>query len=108
MAKSKKITPGPWSKQEETLLRKLYLHKSHPEIAEQLGRSAAAIMQRAHKLGFRKMAPLWSKKELDLLKKLYPSRMAEEIAEQIGRPVQAVRLRIFKLGLKKRKYKTKS
>jgi predicted transcriptional regulator len=91
-----------WSKQELTLLKKLYPDNSTRDIANELGRTVSAVQKKAGKLGLRKSIRVWSKRELNLLKKLYPSRMAQQIADQIGRPVQATRKRIVKLGLKKR------
>jgi len=99
----KQNVPARWSKQEEDLLEKLYLHKNCCETAEQIGRSVSAITMRASQLGLRRTAPLWSKKELSLLRRLYPFRTAEQIAQEVGRPVRATRSKIFKLGLKKRK-----
>ncbi len=101
----KKVGTAPvWSKQELTLLKKLYPDNNVQDIANQLGRTITAVLTKAHRLGLRK-SHVWSKKELNLLKKLYPSRTAQQIADQIGRPVPATRKRIFKLGLKKRKQK---
>ena len=96
----------PWSKREDALLRKLYLHKSHQEIAGQIGRSTWTIGYRAHELGIRrKAAPPWSKEELTLLKKLYLTYETKEIAARIGRSAEAVAMKRSRLGLKKRKRK---
>ena len=93
----------PWSKQEEALLRKLYLHKSHQEIADQIGRSIPAILGRAQILGLRNKTRYWSRKEVALLKKLYLTHQDNQIAARIGRSTGSVAIKRFKLGLKKRK-----
>ena len=92
-----------WSKQEVTLLKKMYPDNNKRDIASKLGRTVSAVVSRGCQLGLGKKTRVWSKRELNLLKKLYPSRTAQEIADQLGRPVQATRVRIFKLGLKKRR-----
>ena len=106
----KKVGVAParfWSRQEETLLRKMYPDNSVSGIANQLGRTVPTVKEKAYSLGLRRANPIWSKKELTLLRKRYPSRTAQQIAEQVGRSVQATKVRIHRLGLKKRKRKRK-
>ena len=97
-----------WSREEVTLLRKMYPDNSRRDIANHLARTVSKVNYKVRKLGLRKANPVWSKKELNLLRKLYPSRTAQQIADKIGRPVPATRLRIVKLGLKKRSQKAKT
>ncbi len=107
----KKVGKAPvrvWSRQEESLLRKMYPDNSVPSIASQFGRTVSMVEGKARKLGLRKAKfACWSKRELNLLRKLYPSKTAQQIADQIGRTVLATRLRIVKLGIQKIKRKGK-
>ena len=101
--KTKPASP-PWSKKEEALLKKLYPNKENTtaKIAKQIGRSVAAIIGRAHRLGIRRKNPLWSKKEVALLRKMCLTHEDKEIGAKIGRSAGAVAIKRFKLGLKKR------
>ena len=107
----KKVGIAParaWSRQEVTLLSKMYPDNTVLSIARQLGRTVTMVEGKVQYLGIRKMNPVWSNRELNLLRKLYPSKTAQQIADKIGRSVQATRMRIVKLGLKKRSHKTKT
>ena len=97
-----------WSKQEETLLKKLYPDNNLRDIANELGRTVSAVQNKTGKLGIRKSIRVWSKKDMNLLKKLYPSKTAQQIADQIGRTVLATRFGIVKLGLRKRRSTAKN
>jgi len=92
-----------WSEDEIKLLKKMYPGNSPKDIANELGRTVAAVVSKGCQLGLTEELRVWSKRELNLLKKLYPSRTAQGIADQIGRSVQATRLRIHQLGLRKRR-----
>jgi DNA-binding NarL/FixJ family response regulator len=102
-AKSKNSRPRPWSEGEVKLLRTLYPDNSTRDIANELGRTVAAVQNKASKLGLGKSIRVWSKRELNLLKKLYPGRTAQQVADQLRRPVQATRKKVVVLGLKKRR-----
>jgi len=107
-AKIKKSSRRLWSEDEIKLLKKMYPGNSPKDIANELGRTVAAVVSKGCQLGLGKKPRVWSKRELNLLKKLYPNKMAKEIAEQLGRPVKATEFRIFKLGLKKRRLAKKN
>jgi len=97
-----------WSEDEVKLLKKLYQNNSVKDIANQLGWTVRAVVNRAQRLGLGRSKPFWSKKELNLLRRLYPNRTAQQIADKIGRSLPATRLKIVRLGLKKRKRKIKT
>ena len=54
MAKRKKVTTGPWSKDELKLLRKLYPNTPTAEVAKTIGRPPEATKKQAYKLGLHK------------------------------------------------------
>ena len=107
-AKIKKSGRRRWSKDEIKLLKKMYPDNNKRDIANELGRTVAAVVYKGSQLGLGKKPRVWSKRELNLLKKLYPNKMAKEIAEQLGRPAKATEFRIFKMGLKKRRLAAKN
>ena len=104
--KTKPYIP-PWSKQEDTLLRKLYpdQESTTANIAKQIGRSVSATVGRAHILGIRRQNSPWSKKEVALLRKLYLTHQDKEIAAKIGRSAGSVSIKRDRLGLRKRRRK---
>ena len=107
MAKSKRGHGRKWTAKEVALLKELYPECPIGEIAKRLGRTVAAVENRAHYLGLKRKSyldKLWTAEELQLLRELYPTREdIQDIAERIGWSPRAVRGKADYLGLIKRR-----
>lgn len=59
---------GPWTNEEDEVLKKLYLNTDAEKIAKKLNRTKGAIWERAQRLGLKKYAwaksKIWSKKKI--------------------------------------------
>ncbi|HUU17001.1 MAG TPA: hypothetical protein VMW72_07625 [Sedimentisphaerales bacterium] len=102
MAKSKKQKGVAWSKDEVKLLKKLFPRGRAREIANQTGRSLAAVRQKAYSMRIKtREQSLWSATEIRLLKKLYPSENTQSIAGKLGRSRISIKQKACNIGLKK-------
>lgn len=93
-----------WAPGELTKLRSLYATSSIASIAQRLGRTCAAVTQKAASLGLsstRKVNIDWTTEKDQLLQSLYQENTARQIANQLGLHVFNVKSRIKRLGLKK-------
>lgn len=95
-----------WSEEEIEYLKANHKTKNHTEIAVVLNRTARAVRNKCHYLGFRKLNPEWTQDEDDLLRELY-GRYSERgfldsVAKEFGRTRYAVCIRAAKLGLTQR------
>ena len=107
MAKSKRGHGHKWTAKEVALLKELYPECPFGEIAKRLGRSVAAVKQRAYSLGLKRksyLQKLWKPEDIALLKKLYPECPFDEISKRLDRSVAAVNQRAYLLGLKRRSW----
>jgi hypothetical protein len=78
MAKSKKNSRVAWSEDEVKLLKRLFPRGRAREIAEQIGRTLAAVRQKTYSMGINtRERRLWSANEVKLLKELYPNEIAQ-------------------------------
>ena len=91
-----------WSKDEDNLLKKLYLKNDVQYIADKINRSVTAIHRHACIIGITNKCVLWSSQEEKLLKKLWSKKSYSDIAKIIGRSVSAITLKAHKLGLSSR------
>ena len=90
-----------WTKEEDEFLRQNYLTKPIKEIADHLGRTEAACLNRASAiLGIYKNSP-WTKEEDEYLRQNYATKSIKEIAEQLGRTGVACQTRANILAIKK-------
>ena len=96
MVKGKEKSWVSWSKDEVRLLKMLYPLGRAREIAEQTGRSLAAIRQKAYSMGIRTrdLHP-WTTNEVKLLKKLYKDKDIQSIADKLERSLLASHLQSF-------------
>lgn len=89
-----------WTKREEDYVRRQYRTAGAAAIASALGRTVAAVNDRAKYLGVRSgRARPWTTAELRYLEKNYPRRSADQIARTLGRTLQSVRGQIHLKGL---------
>ena len=106
MAKHSKYKKGPWSKEEEELVKKLYPTTSNLEIAGKLKRSVCSVERKTSELGLRRRQVDWSKDEIECLKRDFATTSTWEIANKLDRSLGAVRRKAFEIGLeKKRRWK---
>lgn len=98
MAQKKKLVP--WSDSELKLLRRLFPKGRVKEIADQTGRTLAAVIRKAGRMGLTGEYHLWSGNEVRLLKKLYPNENARNIADKLGRSWSSINQKAYRLGLK--------
>jgi hypothetical protein len=86
------------------VLKKYYGKVFAKEIAEKLGISVTAVIDKANAL---KLAPpraeFYTASELEFIKKSYPSLEAKQIAKKLGRNEEAIRTLAYKKGWKGRK-----
>ena len=102
MAKGKKNTWILWSAGEIKLLKKLYRKGKAKQIADQTGRTLAAVRQRARVLGLQtRELHLWTTDEIKLLYKLHPNQTVQSIADILGRSSDTVSAKALSLGLRK-------
>jgi len=107
MAKEEGNLPRRWSDDEISLLKKQYAEKPTTELANQLGRSLAAVRCRAHMLGLKRKIEYegrWTPEDMAVLKELYPESPIDEIAKRLGRTVNAVENRAHQLGVKRKSW----
>ena len=107
MTKEERILPRPWSDDEIEILKELYAEKPSEELAEQLGRSLAAVRQRAHMLGLKRKIQYEERlrpEDIALLKELYPECPIPEIAKRLGRTVAAVKNRAHQLAINRKSW----
>lgn len=91
-----------WSKDEDDLLKKLYLKKKLDELVEVFGRTASALITRANKLGLTKNRyRCWNKKENDFLIKNRRNMTIRQIAEALGRSEKSVMAKVKAMGIRK-------
>jgi len=102
MAKSNKNTLILWSEDEVKLLKKLFPKGKTRQIADQTGRTLAAVRRKAFKMGFKTRDwRLWSADEIKLLYKLYQNQTIQSIADILGRSLNTVYKKASNLGLRK-------
>ena len=103
MAKNRRGRGPKWTAKEVALLKELYPECPFGEIAKRLGRSVAAVKQRAYSLGLKRksyLEKLWTTEELEMLREQYPScESTRELAKKIGRPWGSVRQIASNLGI---------
>lgn len=68
------------------------------ELAKQLGRSEASIVNRVRRLNL-KSKYAWTNEEDNVLRKHYGSMSARELGEQLNRSTSAVKAQVHRLGL---------
>lgn len=93
-----------WGAAEITSLRALYGRSSTASIAQKLGRTCAAVAQKAASLGMKatRQANInWTPDTDQLIQNLYAEYTARQIATQLGLHVFNVKGRIKRLGFKK-------
>ncbi|CAM3567270.1 hypothetical protein DETS111669_16155 [Delftia tsuruhatensis] len=94
-----------WSEKEIRDLRARYTTTPWPELMQIFGRSQAAILHKAQKLGIsRASTPVnkWSNADVETLRALYPTTSAAAIAALLGRAETAVLKKVQKLGIQKK------
>ncbi len=102
----------PWTKLENKQLRRLYPKYSNLRIARELGRTTAAIANRASAFGLRKDVSKgyrcqqgdsrkWTDRETDFLLKHYKTMTFPDIAATMERSCNSVTAKAVRLGLKK-------
>jgi len=102
MAKSNKNTLIHWSEDEVKLLKKLYPKGKARQIADQTGRTLAAVRQRTYDMGPKtRECRLWSADEIKLLYELHQNQPLQSIADILGRSLDAVYRKASSLGLRK-------
>ncbi len=100
MAKNKKNSWAAWSEDEVKLLKRLFPRGRAREIAEQTGRSLAAVKHKAYSMGIKTREwRLWSANEIKLLKKLYPTENTQSIADKLGRSRISINHKGCNIGL---------
>jgi len=101
MAKSNKNTWILWSEDEVKLLKKLFPKGKTRQIADQTGRTFAAVRQKAYDMGLKTREwRLWSADEIKLLY-LHQNQTVQSIADILGRPLTAVCKKASSIGLRK-------
>jgi hypothetical protein len=91
-----------WPPEDDAIVRALYPTTNTQALAERIGVTVDALLNRAHKLGITKRNPnAWTPEQTDALVRLYPTHTAEDIAQLIGRATESVQHKASKLGLKK-------
>lgn len=89
-----------WTDEEDALLRKRYHKEGSLYMARLLGRTPAAIRNRAYRLGVAgEPREWWTTFEDRYVEKNYPRKSVQDIARTLGRSVQAVRARLRHHGL---------
>ena len=93
-----------FTKDEISLLAKLYPARGSVETAMELGRSIASTRGKACRLGLRTdRYYFWTKAETEKLAKLFPNCTTQEVAKQLGRSLSSTINKAFQMGLKKRR-----
>lgn len=83
--------PPRWTDEELERLRTLFPKRGAAAVAAELGRTSAAVYQKANVLGIRYRAPRWTAREDARLRFLWEtSASLHQIAAEIGRPWKAV------------------
>ena len=101
-AKTKKKGRLAWSKDEIKLLKRLFPRGRAKEVAEQTGRTLAAVKQRAYEIGLKTgKYRRWSPDEVKLLKRLHAKEKIQSIADKLGRSYKTVKGKAHSIGLKK-------
>ena len=103
-----------WTKDECTFLEENYPYKDVGWIANRLGRTCSACVNKARKLKLKRRSPncyhhrcAWSEVEDNLLKVHYEEKGAQWVADQIGRTVSACQHRASRIQVKKKKHFTR-
>lgn len=106
---------GPWTESELTALRNGYAHRRTPhELARLLGRSAAAVRNKAYDLRITNPTPEWTEVEIARLREVYECATLRggdwlgDLARKVGRHKTNVCRKARELGLtdSNRKYLT--
>jgi transcriptional regulator with XRE-family HTH domain len=90
----------PWTESELAILRSSYRHIPTRDIAIQLGRSPAAVQQRARLQGLAGPAPRrWTTADVDRLRRLAPGRSLADLVRVFGRSPDCVAEKLRALGI---------
>ena len=90
----------PWLEEEDAYIREKYLLTSFTRIAEKLGRSSNAVIQRASSIGCKKtVSKKWTKDEIVFLTDNYENATLEELVFRLERKSSAIYNKAYELGL---------
>lgn len=95
-------TSRPWTKDDETELRRLFPTMTNAELTKALNRTLESIMVRSRSLGLYRRPPSprkpWTREEERLLIRLWKKYPRHEIARRLGRTPDGVGMRAKMLG----------
>lgn len=77
-------TRHPWPPEDIALLRAEYGHTPTRELAQRIGVTPCAVLQRAKKLGLDAGRAVWTPERIAQLRALYPTCSAQECADLMG------------------------
>ena len=98
----RKFGPWSWTKEDITLLKKMYPKGNTRKIADRLGRPLTAVRQKAYDLGIKtKVYQYWRQEDIELLAKLYPDTPTKALSERFERSSGSIKIKARQLGLKK-------
>lgn len=92
----------PWTEGEIRTLARDYREAVASDIGRKIGRTEAAVAQKALRVGIVKK-PRWSEAEIKVLYELSAHQTSREIAGSTGRSSEAVRGKLKQLGLNKKR-----
>lgn len=95
-----KTHTAPWTEEESQFLRDNYGHRSHAELAAEIGRTPAAVGMQISVLGLNhnKRRP-FSEQEIEYIREHYATQTKTEIAKTLGRHPVVVMNKARELGL---------
>lgn len=98
----RKFGPWSWTKEDITLLKKMYPKGNTRKIADRLGRPLTAVRQKAYDLGIKtKVYQYWRQEDIELLAKLYSDTPTKALSERFERSSGSIKIKARQLGLKK-------
>lgn len=92
-----KVKVPNWTEDEVNVLRDFYRAIDLDVIAMELGRTRAAVAEKAHQMGLVQYRH-WSQEDMQKLKEWYPRHTACELANKPSRSSEAIRYKARQLG----------
>jgi hypothetical protein len=97
-----------WTDKENLFLKKYYPTKGSKYIAEELGRTRAAVITHAHKIGISGTGYLpyhqYSPAEIIFIKKYYPLYGSRYVGQKLGRSPSSIKDKARRLRVERRKF----
>lgn len=87
-----------WTAAEDARVRESYARGGRRALADELGRTEAAVAQRAARLGVDAPRGFWTEAEDERLRAAYVERGAKAVAAELGRTPRAVSGRAQRIG----------